>query len=163
MMAQLSTWWAERNPRERVLVVVAAVLLAVVILWLGVARPVEAGIRSAVEAHGVAQDRNAAVRSRVAQFAKLPGAAVAAPQGALDQFVGQSAGEAGFTLERSQPQGMARVDIAIASAKPKALFGWLAALESQGVTVETLSVQPSASGGTVSVQAVLKSAGATAP
>lgn len=156
MIASFNIWWAERNPRERVLVAVAGALLALVILWLGIARPVESGIRSAVEAHDIALDRNAAIRSRVAVLKDLPRAPATGSLGPIDQFVGQSAGEAGFTLERSQPQGMGRVDIAIASARPRALFGWLAALEGQGLSVETLVVQPSPAGGTVSVQATLK-------
>ncbi|WP_336960042.1 type II secretion system protein M [Sphingobium aquiterrae] len=159
MTASFKSWWAERNPRERVLVAVAGLLLAIVILWLGVARPVESGIRSAVEAHDIALDRNAAIRSRVAVLKGVPRAPSGASLGPIDQFIGQSAGEAGFTLERNQPQGAGRVEIAIASARPRALFGWLAALEGQGLSVETLTVQPSPSGGTVSVQATLKAPG----
>ena len=78
----------------------------------------------------------------------------------LDQFIGQSAGEAGLTLERAQPQGADRLDLAIASVRPVALFSWLAALEAQGVRVETMSARPSPTAGSVSVQAVLVRGGA---
>ena len=74
----------------------------------------------------------------------------------LDQFVGQSAGEAGLTLERAQAQGNDRMDIAIASVRPIALFSWLSTLEGQGVRVVTMSARPSPTAGSISVQAVLE-------
>ena len=43
----------------------------------------------------------------------------------------------------------------MASVRPVALFSWLAALEAQGVRVETMSARPSPTAGSVSVQAVL--------
>lgn len=159
MMARIRSYWLERSPREQVMLGVMGALLAVVILWLGIARPVESALHDARERHGEAIDRNAAIRVKVKALDNLPRGQGSAPSGALDQMIGQSAGEAGFTLERVQPQGPGRVDIAIASARPTALFGWIAGLEAQGVTVETLTAQPAAVAGTVSVQAVLKARG----
>jgi general secretion pathway protein M len=82
-------------------------------------------------------------------------AAATGPTTPIDQFVGQSAGEAGLTLERAQVQGSDRMDIAVASVRPVALFAWLATLEAQGVRVDTMSARPSATAGSISVQAVL--------
>jgi general secretion pathway protein M len=81
--------------------------------------------------------------------------AATGPAVPLDQFVGQGAGEAGLTLERAQAQGNDRMEIAIASVRPVALFSWLAGLEAQGVRVESMSARPSPTAGSVSVQAVL--------
>ncbi|QUT07724.1 type II secretion system protein M [Sphingobium phenoxybenzoativorans] len=159
MIANLAAWYKELSKREQVLVGIMAVLLAIVILWLGIARPVESGLKSAIERHGVALDRNAAVRVKVASLKALPRGAAARPATPIAQLVSQSAGEGGFTLERTQEQGPGRVDIAIASIRPKALFTWLANLEAQGVVVETFSAQPSGTAGAVSMQAVLKAAG----
>ena len=158
MMARIKDYWAGLSQRERVLLGVMAALLAVVILWLGVMRPVDNGLRDAHMLASDALDRNAAIRAKVKQLDQLP-RAVAAPTGDLAQIVGQSAGEAGFTLERAQPQGTGRVDIAIASAKPTALFDWIAGLEGQGIVVETLSVRPAPLSGAISAQAMLKAAG----
>lgn len=159
MIANLSAWFGNLSKREQVLVGVMAALLAIVILWLGIARPIESGLVNAVQRQGEALDRNAAVRMKVASLKALPRGAGARPGAPIAQLVSQSAGEGGFTLERTQEQGQGRVDIAIASIKPKALFTWLASLESQGVMVETFSAQPSGNAGAVSVQAVLKGAG----
>ncbi|MGV3770227.1 MAG: type II secretion system protein GspM [Sphingobium phenoxybenzoativorans] len=159
MIANLAAWYKELSKREQVLVGIMAVLLAIVILWLGIARPVESGLKSAIERHGAALDRNAAVRVKVASLKALPRGAAARPAAPIAQLVSQSAGEGGFTLERTQEQGPGRVDIAIASIRPKALFTWLSSLEAQGVVVETFSAQPSGTAGAVSMQAVLKAAG----
>ncbi len=146
--------WAERSPREQWMLGVMFALLAVTFLWFGIAMPLDRAQRSSREAMHEATDRNAAIRVAVKQLRSLPRTAVA-PQGALDQFVGQSAGEAGLTLERAQAQGNDRMDIAIASVRPIALFSWIARLEGQGVRVETMSARPGPTAGSLSVQALL--------
>ena len=156
MMERLRVLWGERSPREQWMLGVMFALLAAVILWLGVARPLAAAQRSVRDALREATDRNAAIRAKVTLLKSLPRTAgpidAAMP---LEQFIGQSAGEAGLTLERAQAQGADRVDMAIASVRPVALLSWLAALEARGIRVETMSARPAATAGSVSVQAVL--------
>ncbi|BBF70136.1 hypothetical protein SBA_ch1_23360 [Sphingomonas bisphenolicum] len=155
-MERLGTYWAERSTREQWMLGVMFALLAVVILWFGVAMPLDRAQRSARDTLNEATDRNAAVRVAVKQLKALPrNAVVTGPVAPVDQFVSQSAGEAGLTLERAQAQGGDRIDIAIASVRPVALFSWLAALEAQGIRVDTMSARPSPTAGSVSVQAVL--------
>jgi general secretion pathway protein M len=156
MIAAVKEWIEGRSVRERWMLLVMSVLLAIVVLWLGVVWPVEGGLASGRERLDAALDRNAAVRAKAKALEVLPrgeGRSLSAP---IAQVVSESAGEAGFTLERSQEQGPGRLDIAIASAKPQALFAWLATLEGQGITVDTLTAQPAPTAGTISVQAVLK-------
>ena len=161
MMERLQTLWDERSPRERWMLGVMFALIAVVALWLGILRPIDAAQRSAHDALREATDRNAAIRAKVKLLKSLPQAAGAVDAAVpLDQFIGQSAGEAGLTLERAQPQGADRLDLAIASVRPVALFSWLAGLEARGVRVETMSARPSPTAGSVSVQAVLVRGGA---
>lgn len=156
MMEAVKTLWGERSPREQWMLGVMFALLAVVVLWLGVLRPLDGAQRSARDALREATDRNAAIRAKVKLLKSLPRVAATGPSTiSVDQLVGQSAGEAGLTLERTQQQGADRVDIAIVSARPVALFSWLAVLEAQGVRVETMSARPSATAGSVAVQAVL--------
>lgn len=156
MMERMKAYWIERSPREQWMLGVMFALLALVILWLGVARPLEAARTSARDDLRTATDRNAAIRAKVKLLKGLP--RTAQPAGGtmpIDQFVGQSAGEAGLTLERAQPQGNDRMDIAIASVRPVAMMSWIAGLEAQGLRVETLSARPSPTAGSISVQAVL--------
>ena len=156
MIERLRVLWGERSPREQWMLGVMFALLAAVILWLGIARPFAAAQRSVRDALREATDRNAAIRAKVTLLKSLPRTAgpidAAMP---LEQFIGQSAGEAGLTLERAQAQGADRVDMAIASVRPVALLSWLAALEARGIRVETMSARPAATAGSVSVQAVL--------
>ena len=157
MMDRLATYWAERSTREQWMLGVMFALLALVILWFGVAMPLDRAQRSARDTLIEATDRNSAIRAAVTLLKALPrtptGTGPATP---LDQFVGQSAGEAGLTLERAQAQGNDRMEIAIASVRPIALFSWLSGLESQGIRVVTMSARPSPTAGSVSVQAVLE-------
>ncbi|MEC3911304.1 type II secretion system protein M [Sphingobium sp. CR2-8] len=156
MMERMATYWSERSTREQWMLGVMFALLALVILWLGIAMPLDRAQRSARETLLAATDRNAAVRAAVKQLKALPrDATTTGPATPVDQFVGQSAGEAGLTLERAQAQGSDRMEIAIASVRPVALLSWLATLEAQGVRVETMSARPSATAGSVAVQAVL--------
>ncbi|WP_340264376.1 type II secretion system protein GspM [Sphingobium mellinum] len=156
MMERVKILWAERSPREQWMLGVMFALLAIVIIWLGVLRPLDAAQRSAGDRLREATDRNAAVRAKVKLLKALPaGIGASSVTAAIDQLVGQSAGEAGLTLERAQAKGGGRIDIAIASVRPVALFSWLAALESRGIRVETMSARPGPTAGSVSVQAVL--------
>ncbi|MCP1471061.1 general secretion pathway protein M [Sphingobium sp. OAS761] len=160
MMDRLQTLWAERSPRERWMLGVMFALLGAILLWFGLLVPLDRAQRDARMTLREATDRNAAVRAAVAQLRALPRPSRAAvPAMALDQYVGQSAGEAGLTLERAQPQGNDRMEIAIAAVRPIALFAWLTGLETQGVRVETMSARPSPTAGSVSVQAVLARGG----
>lgn len=158
-MSALRAWWSGLSAREHVLVGIMGVLLAIVIVWLGIARPVEGTLENARMRQAAALDRNVSVRAKVKALRALPARSSGNTGGPLDQAVGQSAGEEGFTLERAQAQGEGRVEIAIASARPTALLAWIAKLDAQGIAVETLTVQPAPAAGTVSVRAVLKRVG----
>lgn len=155
MMENLKAAWAARSPREQWMLEVMFALFAIVFLWLGVARPVERAWTDARAAMLAAADANAAIRAKVKMLKALPASALARDGAPMDQLVGQSAAEAGLTLDRAEAQGGDRMDIAMASVRPVALFGWLAALEAQGIRVETLSARPAPTAGSVAVQAVL--------
>src|SRR3546814_1315723 len=74
----------------------------------------------------------------------------------LEQFVGRSAAEAGLSLERAHAQGNDRIDIAIGSVRPIALFSWLAALEGQGVRVDDMSARPRSEEHTSELQSLMR-------
>lgn len=155
MMDNLKAAWAARSPREQWMLGAMFALLAIIFLWLGVARPVERAWTDARAAMLAAADTNAAIRAKVKMLKELPASATARDATPMEQLVGQSAAEAGLTLERAEAQGGDRMDIAMASVRPVALFGWLAALESQGIRVETMNARPAPTAGSVAVQAVL--------
>ena len=161
MMDNVKAAWAARSRREQWLLGVMFVLLGVVILWFGIALPVDRARHDARAAMAQAADRNAAIRAKVTALKALPAnSGSSADAMPIDQYVGQSAAEAGLTLERAQAQGADRMDIAIASVRPMSFFAWVTQLEQQGVRIETMSARPSATAGSVSVQAVLVRGGA---
>lgn len=157
-MKGLAAWWTGLSGRERRLLTVMLVLFGGVFLWLGVWRPVQDGIASGWARYGAAVDLNASVRGRLAALKGAP--PVQRADVAIGQAVAQSASEAGLTLDRSAAQGDGRLAITIGSARAGALLAWLSGLEGRGIQVETISMTPGTTPGTVVVQAVLREAAA---
>ncbi|MBB4641037.1 type II secretion system protein GspM [Rhizorhapis suberifaciens] len=142
MIALIKGKWAIFSIREKWLIGIMLTLLVMIILWLGVLRPIESGLASAKARHAAAIDRSAAIRARVAAIKTLSGQGSPVRRGPLDVLIGQSAAETGFTLNHNERQGEDRVAFMTASVRPTAFFGWLASLEAQGIQVESLSVEP---------------------
>lgn len=160
MMERMKERWAAFSLRERWLVGIMLALLAALILWLGIVRPVQGGLQAARDEHAAAVERYAAIRTRVDALQRLSGQRTPDLGAPLDVVVSQSAAEAGFTLDRNDPQGDGRVSLSIGQARPAAFFGWLARLESMGIEVETLTATPTPGSGIIAVSAVLRRAGA---
>lgn len=156
MIARWRARWVMMTLRERVLILIMFGLLAVVVLWLGIVRPVNDGLANARAEHAIAVDRAGRIDAAVLTLRRTAGAAPIL-EGALDQVVVQSGTEAGFTLDSQNLVGPDRIAIAIGSARPTALFTWLAALETRGIGVETITVQPAANG-TISARIMLRAA-----
>lgn len=157
-MGSLRHWWVTHSENERRFMALLGCAMLVVVLWLGIWRPINGALAAGWERQGAALDRHASVRARVDALRRLPagGNGASAP---IDQLVGQSAAEAGFTLDRAATQGTGRMAVTIASARMPALMGWLAVLEGKGILVETISIAPGGTEGTVAVQALLRETG----
>ncbi len=156
MTRSLRNWWDNHSRSEqRFMLVLAAVALAI-FFWLGIWRPITNGLVAGWERQGLALDRYASVRAKVAELKRRPVRRGASDHLPIDQLIGQSAAEAGFTLDRATQQGDGRMSVNIASARVGPLLGWIAGLEQAGVTVQTISIIPGATEGTVATQAVLQ-------
>lgn len=140
MIDSLKTLWLARSVRERWLLGVMLALVALVLVWLAVLRPLSDMLSAARERHGEAVAALAEARTQAAAIAALERERPAAQAGPIDSAVAAAASAAGFQLSGLQPQGPGRVSLAIGAAKPQALFGWIAALEAQGYIVQSLSV-----------------------
>lgn len=156
MIARWKARWVMMTVRERVLILIMFGLMAVVVLWLGIVRPVNDGLVDARADHLIAVDRAGRIDAAVNALRRTAGASPIL-EGALDQFVVQSASEAGFTLDSQNLMGADRLEIAIGSARPTALFTWLSVLEARGVGVEAIAVQPGANG-TVGARITMRAA-----
>lgn len=139
MIKQLTAWFRALSTREQWGVGMAAILVVLVAGWYGVARPLAEALADARARHADAVMRleeTSALLASLEQLQKRPPAPLLAP---LESTVRERAAAAGFALANVAPQPNDTVQISIPSARPAALFGWVAELESAGVLVDTLS------------------------
>lgn len=158
MGARFRTWWSGRSPRERWLLLAMFALLGVMILWLGIVRPIGDGLQRARQRHQaavIAHGEVLAKRDALRTLLKTRPAPLDAP---LETVVRESAGEAGFSFASLNAENADRLTLTIANARPQALFGWLAGLEARGVLVERLAVRDNPDP-TLNVDLTLKTGG----
>ena len=156
MIDNVRAWFTGLSQREKILVGIAGLLLAGLVGYYGIARPMVGAMASAEERYVYAVERQARIEAKVAALQQPVDGQVAKFSGAIDAFVGQSAGETGIAVASVTPQSDNRVNMVVESAKPTALFGWLARIEREGIAVESLSVNP-AGNGAVSATLTLRS------
>ena len=137
-MNTFTLWWAERSQRERTLLLVMFGLLALVLAWLLIIRPLGDALDAARTRHDAAVLALAEARARTgaATPARRP-----APTLPAESLLASTANEAGFANARVTAAGSARAAVVIESARPQALFAWVARLESQGLNVDTLQAR----------------------
>ncbi|MGQ0661345.1 type II secretion system protein GspM [Sphingosinicella sp.] len=155
-MNGLSAWWATRSAREQRLLAVMFGLIALVLIWLLVIRPLGDAFDRAKQRHNAAVLALAEARVRT-----NPGGTRTAgpPPLPLDALVTRTAADAGFTAARVAGGGPATARVTLDAARPQALFGWIARLEAQGVTVERLQARANPDR-TVAVEAAFSARGA---
>lgn len=160
MTDRLTHWWTALSRRERWLVGIAAVLALAVLLW-ALARPAFAAFADLEQRHRAAIEREGRVAAKVQLLAERPAKPLDAAIDvvAIDQFLAQSAGEIGLTLDRNEARGQGQAAIAIATAKAPVLIEWLSVLEAQGFVVDQLTITPAADG-TVGMTADIRKGGA---
>ncbi|MDZ3832776.1 MAG: type II secretion system protein GspM [Sphingopyxis sp.] len=159
MMDGAKNWWIALSRREQWLVGIAGGLTLAVLAW-AFARPLYAAFVDLEVQHRAAVEREGRVAAKVQLLAQRPAKAVAAAVDAvaIDQYLVQSAGEIGLTLDRNEARGAHVAAIAIATAKAPVLTDWLASLEAQGFVVDQLTITPAADG-TVGMTAELRKDG----
>jgi general secretion pathway protein M len=158
MIATLKTLFEQRSLREKRMLIVMAALALLTIVWGGIIRPVSDALSSARERHAGAVVRMGETQARLAVLQALQRNRPAALGGPLDAIVRARANDAGFPLSLANPVGNDRVQIAIASARPGALLGWIGDLEGSGILVDQLNVTNNGDQ-TVAVQMTLKARG----
>ncbi|WP_374942805.1 type II secretion system protein GspM [Sphingomonas sp.] len=137
-MSGVRAWFATRSLRERRLLLVAAALAALTLLWGGIVLPVRDALSSARERHADAVDRLGATIARVDRLNAVRRRPPVT--GDLTEIVRAEAADAGFALATADADGAGRVRATIQSARPGALAGWLARLESRGVLVDAATL-----------------------
>lgn len=158
MMQGMLLWWRNHSLGERRLMAGLGIAAAVIFLWLGVLLPVTSALETGWQRQDAALDRYASVRVQVAELRRRPAQRAPGDQLPFDQRIGQSAAEAGFTLDRAIQQGPGRMSVNIAAARIGPLLEWIAGLEHAGISVQTISIVPGATEGTVAMQALFQEA-----
>lgn len=150
----MPAWWTTRTPREQVLIGIAAAIASVVVLWLGVWRPLAAAHDAARERY----ERAATIERRVevasAQIAALRRAARRPPAPMAAAAALTAEGEAvGVAFSRMEDDPAGGVRVVIDSVAPMTLFPLLVRLQREhGVAAQHLTVAKSANA--VSVDAI---------
>jgi len=158
MNGTLAAWWRLRSEREQRLLLVMFGLIALVLVWLLVIRPLSDTLDSARSRHGDAVTALAEARARAGVAARAPAASAASAPLPIDAFIGRTATEAGFTGARITAQGPTRATVAIDAARPQAFFGWIRQMEQSGLVVETLRARAN-SDRTLAIEAALRARG----
>ncbi len=156
MIDTIRNWIVGLSQRERILVGIAGLLLAGLVGYYGIARPMFGAMTDAEQRYVDAIEQQARIDAKVVALEQPTDGTMVKFSGAIDAFVGQSAGETGIAVASVTPQSDNRVNMVVESAKPTALFGWLARIEREGIAVESLSVDPS-DNGTISATMTLRS------
>lgn len=160
MMTSLKSWFRSRSAREQRLLLAMLGVAGLVLAWLAVVRPLGDGLAAARERHGAAIVALADARAQAEQIRLLERRKPASAAEPLPALVGSAAAEAGFQLSRIEPQeGGAGVLVALESAKPEALFGWVAQMEgARGLIVDRLNATANADR-TLAVQITFRARG----
>jgi general secretion pathway protein M len=139
MSGGFKTWWRGRTLREQRLLLAMTALLAVVLLWLLIVRPVGDALSRAHERHAAAALALAEARAKAALIRQLEQSAPASAGEPIDATISRSATEAGFQITRLEREGPDVATLVLASVRPQAYFGWVAQMESRGLIVERLN------------------------
>ncbi|WP_375287768.1 type II secretion system protein GspM [Sphingomonas sp.] len=146
-------WFNARSLREKRLILAMLALAAVTLVWAA-ALPLRNAVSSARTRQVDAVVRLGRTLNAVADVRRAQRAGIVPLAGDLASAVRTRAEAAGFALASLDQDGD-RVRIAISTAKPGALFRWVAELEAAGVLVDAASITPNADQ-TVAVQMTLR-------
>lgn len=145
-MSGFRTWFEARSVRERRLLLVMFALLAVTIVWGGIIRPLNDALAGARTRHADAVIRLGETQAQVEAVRLVQRRGPVTLPLPLADEVRVRASEGGLALTSVEPEGADRVRIAVQSARPGALTGWLARQEARGLIVEQASFTPGPDG-----------------
>lgn len=141
LFAQIHQAWDGRTRREQRMLAVMALLVAAVVVWLAVVRPLADWRQQAADNRMRAETRLVEVRTALTRLAPpTAGKARAMDAQGLEPVLRQTAEAAGLELTTGMdPSG--RLGFRAANAPGPVVFGWLGALETaHGLQPVSLSV-----------------------
>lgn len=137
---RLYPWWEGRTLRERRMLTLMAVLLAAVLVWLAVVRPVLAWREAAAAERARAEADLAWVQAGLRLTAPTPAARPVIDVEGFEPLVQRTAAAAGLSVTTGM-DAEGRLAFRIPDASSSALFGWMSALErDHAIAVVSLGV-----------------------
>ncbi len=137
---RLYPWWEGRTVREQRMLAVMAVLLAAVLVWLAVVRPVLDWREAAAAERTRAEADLAFVQAGLRLTAPTATARPVIDVEGFEPLVTRTAAAAGLNLTTGM-DASGLLGFRIPDASSSALFGWLSALErDHGIAVASLGV-----------------------
>ena len=154
-MKALTDWLAGRTPRERWMLIGLAVVAGGILVFYGVVQPLNGWREAAAERRADAAEATRLITAAEARIQPGP----ASDPARLAEVAGPLAEAEGLTVELS-PGEAGGLAFSAQQAPTAALFGWLAALESQhGIEAVAISVTENADA-TLQAQGLLVSSSA---
>lgn len=142
---RIGAWWAARQRRERVLLILLALVLAAALTWSFALRPL---LETRAELRADAR----LYRALSLQIAAAPpgaGPAVVAPEGPPATVAAETAAALGLVVQGIEPDG-AGARLSFTAVDFATLIAWLDALESRsGVPIDALEITRGAAPGLV--------------
>lgn len=135
----LNAWWTGRSLREQRLLMVMTGLLAVVLLWFAVIAPVMAWRAGAAERRAEAAADLTLIEGGAA---RITGGASAMGAAEVEAAARRAADSGGVNAVFNPGEG--GVGFSVNGATTAVLFGWLAALQAQGIDARELTVSENA-------------------
>ena len=157
MTEQLLIWYRARTQREQYMVLGGAVAVVLAFAYFLIV-PLGDALASAKARHADAVIALGETQVRVDAVKQMQADRAAPLDAPIEAMIRARANDAGFALTNVTPQGGDSVQIAIASARPGALIGWIAGLESSGVLIDRLATTDNGDR-TVAVQMTVKAQG----
>ena len=158
-------WFDNLAPRERIVVLVGAVIVGVMLFWGLVIAPLDSSVTKLSQRVDDKRELIVWMQQAAARIkAAGPGAADGASDGdgSLVVLVDRSARSAGLggALTRNQPVGDDGIRVQLRDASFDAMARWLTQLKStNGLALDSASIERGAAAGTVNASLVLRQPG----
>ncbi len=135
-------WWKNREPRERLLVQIAAALSAVIILYQGIWSPSNTFKSKAFDRHSAALSEQAEIRQGLRRLESAAPGTISQPSGPVQSIVVDTSDVFGLSISRIQPDENGNLTLWLEQVDPRSFFAWLTDMENNhGVIVEKASVR----------------------
>lgn len=153
----MKTWFANLEPRERLIFIAGSIAALLIVSWSFVLKPLRAGtveLREAVESKqqllvGLGRVEGLQAAGNTAQANQ--------PRLSLVVLVNNTARERGLSLPRNRPEGQDGINVTLQNAQYDALVAWLVSLETtHSVTVESATLSGARQQGFVNGQLSLR-------